>query len=242
MPDTPVDCLTLRRPLDGLTYLFRRQADGAFVRDDQPTLSIRHHPGLGWTMHDPQTGALTGRPWDETQRHAPGQPAEGVWVSRKGAKSHVYELTHGAPPAPDGGRVRAAWAGDLAAIAAFDEFNGERAAEVAAASCLVALDAAGQVAGYASWTSRGLLGQPFLATLCVRPDARRQGHASALLQAVPQRAPGRWLLSSTEDWCTPMQTLFERLGWQRCGALEGINRDGSPEWFYRVAITAPGST
>lgn len=242
MPDASPDCLTLRRPIDGLTYVFRRQAEGVFARDDQPALTLRHHPVLGWSMHDPQTGELTGRPWDEAQRHAPGQPAEGVWVSRKGARSYVYDLTHGKPVLPDSARVRAAWPGDLAAIVAFDEFNGDRAAEIAATTCLVALDEAGRVAGYASWTDRGLLGQPFLACLCVRPDARRQGHATALLQAAQQRARGRWLLSSTEDWCTAMQTLFERLGWQRCGALEGINRDGSQEWFYRVAIEAPGPT
>lgn len=59
-----------------------------------------------------------------------------------------------------------------------------------------------------------------------------------MVQAVQSHARGRGPLSSTEDWCAPMQTLFERLGWQRCGALEGIKRDVSVERFYRVAITA----
>lgn len=238
-PAATTACLTLRRPLDGLVYRFRRLDPDTFAREDRPELTLRRHPTLGWSMHDPLSGELTGRPWDDAQRHAPVTPAPGVWVSRLGAKSHVYELTHGEPPPGGRERIRRAQPGDLAAIAAFDAFNGDRAAEVAAATCLVALDGTDQVVGYASWAPRGLLGQPFLQSLCVRPEARRQGLATALLQAVQQQARGRWLLSSTEDWCAPMQTLFERQGWERCGALLGINRDGSAEWFYRVALADP---
>lgn len=236
--DASTDWAALRRPLDGLAYVFRRVAPDGFARDDRPALTIHHHPTHGWSMQDPQTGELMGRPWDETQRHAPGAPAEGFWVTRKGPKSHVYALTHGEPQPPSGERVRPAWPSDLAAIAAFDEFRGDRAEAVAAANCLVALDATSAMAGYAAWSTHGLLGQPFLAYLCVRPDARRQGLATALLQVVHQHARGRWLRSSSEDWCAPMQTLFERLGWQHCGGLQEVNRDGSVEWFYRVAIEA----
>lgn len=49
-------------------------------------------PEFGWCVVD-STGVVTSRPFDD-----PGLgelPPEGVWVSRKGAKSYVYDMRMG---------------------------------------------------------------------------------------------------------------------------------------------------
>jgi GNAT superfamily N-acetyltransferase len=131
--------------------------------------------------------------------------------------------------------IRPALINDLEAIICFDEFGGDRSAEIQAGTCLIARCGI-DIVGYASYEPRGLLGQPFLSFLCVVKSARRQGVATALLQAVKAVASGRKLISSTEDWCVDTQRIFERLGWVRIGTITGVNKDGSAEWFYAVDL------
>ena len=97
----------------------------------------------------------------------------------------------------------------------------------------------GAVAGYASVMPAGLLGQPFLAYLCVRPDLRRRGVARTLVRAVQTGTTGRMLLTSTEDWCAEAHSLFTSVGGQRVGELAQVNRDGSTEVFYQLPLGAP---
>jgi GNAT superfamily N-acetyltransferase len=132
-------------------------------------------------------------------------------------------------------QIRLAIAADASAIEPFDEFGGQRQHEIAAQTCFVA-EHDSEVIGYASYAPAGLLGQPLLTYLCVRPAFRRQGVASRLVQQVQSVARGRRLLSSTEDWCTGTQHIFERLGWRRIGQLADVNKDGSTELFYAIDI------
>ena len=69
-------------------------------------------------------------------------------------------------------RLRPAQPSDIARIAEFDEFNGDRLREVEAGTCFVAVSA-GKVIAFASYEPRGLLGQPLLTNLCVHDEFRR---------------------------------------------------------------------
>jgi GNAT superfamily N-acetyltransferase len=82
---------------------------------------------------------------------------------------------------------------DVATLATFDEFNGDRLREVEAGTCFVAVHQ-DQVVAYASYEPRGLLGQPLLTYLCVSKPYRRQGIGTALVKLVQSRATGRKLL------------------------------------------------
>ena len=88
----------LRRKTDELVYVFHRVEDGRepsrFVRSDRADLFIQYDQVLGWVALDPETNEVAGKSWDDDLRHNPDQPAEGDWVSKKGAKSYVYELRH----------------------------------------------------------------------------------------------------------------------------------------------------
>ncbi|CAD5374388.1 Acetyltransferase (GNAT) family protein [Rubrivivax sp. A210] len=126
---------------------------------------------------------------------------------------------------------------DQATIAEIDEFGGDRLAEIEA-KCLFVATHQGVIVGYASYEPRGLLGQPLLTYLCVSKQHRRQGVATSLVRHVQSVAKGRKLISSTEDWCVGTQRIFERLGWAPVGTIAHVNKDGSTELFYAVAIDA----
>jgi hypothetical protein len=87
----------LRRRSDELVYTFVRGPDRfgrrAYQRQDQD-LWITHRGELGWVMWDEESDAVTGRPWDVGPRDQGDEPPEGDWVSKKGAKSYVYELVY----------------------------------------------------------------------------------------------------------------------------------------------------
>ncbi len=88
----------LRRRSDDLTYFFvrvqRENGDIGYLRTDK-ALWITFEPDLGWVARDPQTNELTGRPWNvfRVKDQSPDHPPEGEWVSKKGSKSYVYDLT-----------------------------------------------------------------------------------------------------------------------------------------------------
>lgn len=88
----------LRRLCDDLVYIFTREQrpDGliGFKRSDQD-LWIVYKPRFGWVAWDEESGAVMGRPWDMLPEDQPASaPPEGDWVSKKGAKSYVYNLVH----------------------------------------------------------------------------------------------------------------------------------------------------
>ena len=96
------DRFELRRQCDGLIYSFARAktANGAWgFRRADADLWILYHDQLGWIAADQddlETPApkVYGRPWDQPPPHARDLPPQGIWVSRKGAKSYVYDLVH----------------------------------------------------------------------------------------------------------------------------------------------------
>ena len=134
-------------------------------------------------------------------------------------------------------KIRLGQLADLPSLTDLDEFGGSRQGEIAA-QCLYVATRGLAVLGYVSYEPRGLLGQPFLTYLCVAAPQRRQGIATSLVQHVQRVAKGRKLISSTEDWCVGTQRLFDRLGWTRVGEIGQVNKDGSTEIFYAVAIDA----
>ncbi|MEO9903018.1 hypothetical protein [Nisaea sp.] len=88
----------LIRLSDDLVYQFdfQEKSDGVFgyKRRDQD-LWITHQVDLGWVAFDQESNAILGKPWetlpgDQSLSH----PPEGIWVSRKGSKSYVYELRY----------------------------------------------------------------------------------------------------------------------------------------------------
>ena len=87
----------LRRQVDGLVYRFHRQigADGAlaYKREDR-NLWIVRSAQWGWVSLMPEDGAIAGRPWDVAPEDQGDAPPEGIWVSRKGEKSYVYDLVY----------------------------------------------------------------------------------------------------------------------------------------------------
>lgn len=86
----------LRRRLDGLIYRFELDVGGGvYRRADRPDLTIVRDDEFGWVARDPDTQCLAGRVWDIPVAAQEGEcPPEGRWVSSKGARSYVYDLTH----------------------------------------------------------------------------------------------------------------------------------------------------
>ncbi|MEM8592476.1 MAG: hypothetical protein AAGF13_08095 [Pseudomonadota bacterium] len=84
----------LRRACDGLVYRFKRCADGTFVREDNARMVIMRDPNWGWIAVEPDGGGVAGLSFAVATRLQGDAPPEGAWVSRKSAKSYVYELVH----------------------------------------------------------------------------------------------------------------------------------------------------
>ena len=95
--DMAFDSLKLQRQSDGLVYAFTRTGgDGRgsiYVRSDG-VVRIVYDKTFGWSIWDPADGALIGRVWNVPPDRQAEYPTAGTWVSRKGSKSYVYELTY----------------------------------------------------------------------------------------------------------------------------------------------------
>ena len=96
MGETPW-AFELRRQSDDLVYRFERMKDAegrvGFKRTDGDFWIIRHEH-LGWIAGDWESDEVFGRPWDQLLEQSVTAPPEGIWVSRKGAKSYVYDLVY----------------------------------------------------------------------------------------------------------------------------------------------------
>jgi hypothetical protein len=86
--------LQFQRRVDGATHHFTRAGTAygypAYRRTDDPSLWCRRLPDFGWSVcTDP--GHVLARSFAEPGR---GQlPPEGMWVSGKGDRAYVYDLT-----------------------------------------------------------------------------------------------------------------------------------------------------
>ena len=65
----------------------------------------------------------------------------------------------------------------------------------------------------------------------MRPDKRRQGIATALVQVVEDRSSSGKLFTSTNRSNTAMRKLCDRLGFQPSGVVENLD-NGDPELIY----------
>ncbi len=87
----------LRRQRDDLVYVFVLAPDAAgqraYQRQDQDYW-ITHREDLGWVAWDEASQSVMGRPWSVQPQDQGDHPPEGIWVSRKGAKSYVYSLVY----------------------------------------------------------------------------------------------------------------------------------------------------
>lgn len=124
---------------------------------------------------------------------------------------------------------------DLVQIEAFDEFGGNRQQEISEC-CLQVYILDNTPVGYISAISESFLcGHPLITFLCVHPQYRRQGIASALLSEVEKRYRDQLLFISTESSNTIMLSLIEKRKYTRSGSLSGLNDDGSDEvYFYKA--------
>lgn len=87
----------LRRQSDDLIYTFDRIecADGVvgYKRSDGDYWIVQHER-LGWIAGRQDSEEVFGRPWHAPPSEQKNHPPEGIWVSRKGPKSYVYDLVY----------------------------------------------------------------------------------------------------------------------------------------------------
>jgi hypothetical protein len=91
------ECFELRRKSDDLVYRFERKVDAqgraGYQRSDRDLWIVRSVE-WGWISTDPETGVITGRSWETHPSQQDDHPPTGIWVSRKGDKSYVYDLVY----------------------------------------------------------------------------------------------------------------------------------------------------
>ncbi len=85
-------------------------------------------------------------------------------------------------------------------------------------------------------------GNGFVQLLVVAPDRRRGGIGAALMRHARAICRTPKLFTSTNASNAPMQALLDRLGYLRCGTIDGLD-DDDPEWVYlhRAASDGPAS-
>lgn len=88
--------IEMRRLSDGAIYRFHpasadEHGNARFKRADKDVWMTRD-ADLGWIVRDETDNSLMSRPWDVAPKDQGDAPPRGVWVSRKGANSFVYEL------------------------------------------------------------------------------------------------------------------------------------------------------
>jgi hypothetical protein len=88
--------IEMRRVSDGAVYRFDpapadENGNARFKRADKDVW-MRRDADFGWIVWDGTDKTLMSRPWDVALKDQGDAPPCGVWVSRKGANSFVYEL------------------------------------------------------------------------------------------------------------------------------------------------------
>ena len=127
--------------------------------------------------------------------------------------------------------IRLAAQPDLIAIAQFDEFAGNRTAEIEMRSMLVC-EIENQIVGYISWDTQGLVGNQYITYLCIHVNFRRQGCARMLLEAALLNLENKRTFISTEADNMEMLALLESLGWDAVGEIKGANTDNISELYF----------
>jgi GNAT superfamily N-acetyltransferase len=134
--------------------------------------------------------------------------------------------------------VRAAQAGDAAAIAAIDPGGlgspAEIRALVAGQASLVAVER-GEVAGFLALKPGHFYGRDFIDLLYVAPRWRRHGVGRALMRAALRNAATSRVFVSTNQSNTPMRQLLRSEGWTPSGVLTGLDEDDPEHIFFHDA-------
>ncbi|MEO1248728.1 MAG: hypothetical protein AAFW76_02695 [Pseudomonadota bacterium] len=93
----PLLVFELRRQADSLIYRFELKTDAqgreGYKRTDGDYWIIKH-PKFGWVAGKWDSEEIFGRPWNTLPADQGPYPPEGIWVSRKGSRSYVYDLVH----------------------------------------------------------------------------------------------------------------------------------------------------
>ncbi|RLQ92401.1 GNAT family N-acetyltransferase [Falsibacillus albus] len=95
--------------------------------------------------------------------------------------------------------------------------------------CLVAKEG-DAIAGFLLYDTR-FFDCTFISLIIVAEDARRKGHASALMDELVSTAPTEKVFSSTNQSNVEMQKVFAANGFVQSGMVENLD-EGDPELIY----------
>ena len=91
---------TFRRLYDDLIYTFVLSSSPSTIhsrsaiysRSNNNDVRVQWDDECGWSIRDQESGELLSIAWDMPASRQGDSPSEGIWVSRKGEKSYVYEM------------------------------------------------------------------------------------------------------------------------------------------------------
>jgi ribosomal protein S18 acetylase RimI-like enzyme len=132
--------------------------------------------------------------------------------------------------------IRRATYDEAKSIKAWDVFIGDRRIDNARGELFIAVES-DEVQGYITCTSDFFFNKPFIRMLCVRETAQRKGIANALVKTVLDVYTGLEVWTSTEEWNEPAIRLFEKNGFEKSGAISGLNKDKSAEIFFVLSVS-----
>jgi GNAT superfamily N-acetyltransferase len=116
--------------------------------------------------------------------------------------------------------VRPAEAGDLDALAAFDEWSRATADAIADGTCFVA-GHDDRVAAYGIF-DRSFFGRPFASIIFVHPEHRQTGLGTALVEHMASLAAPKKLWISTNIENLGMQRTVQKLGFRLVGVVNEL--------------------
>ncbi|MEP9403569.1 GNAT family N-acetyltransferase [Sphingomonas sp. VNH70] len=98
---------------------------------------------------------------------------------------------------------------------------------------MLVLERDGRIDAYTSWSSGGIFGRYHINKLVVRPEARGQGIARALVGSLGVALSGRVFISTPSDDVAAL-ALLRSTGWTPAGELTGMGAGHDVEaFFYR---------
>jgi ribosomal protein S18 acetylase RimI-like enzyme len=137
-------------------------------------------------------------------------------------------------------QIRRATYDEAKAIEEFDVFVGDRRVDHWRGELLVCVEG-GAVLGFVTYSSSLFYNRPFISFLLVREGHRRRGVAAALVGRVLEIYDGLDVWISTEDGNAAAIRLFQKLGFDHRGRIDGLDHDRSVELFFcRSARWSPG--
>ncbi|BCA64394.1 hypothetical protein HMP09_p0042 (plasmid) [Sphingomonas sp. HMP9] len=126
--------------------------------------------------------------------------------------------------------IRLAEPTDLAAIAAFDAFPGDRIIEIVERRMLV-IDIDGRAQGYTSWQKNGCIGKDYVNKLVVSEACRGKGLAKQLIAALNTVLVGRVFISTPANNIAAVG-LLDATSWVPAGEIVGLLPLGEAEVFF----------